>query len=102
MIDSIEDKEPQFIENLRREAIQEYNFRRNALIHEISRLEEDMMHNMVGEGKKNKDLGLSTTQINDLMKGYPDYLGCIGSDQILKFNIKPQCMFGFVMNTDPS
>ena len=35
------------------------------------------------------------------MKGYPEYLGCIASDEISRLRIKPQSRFGFVMNTDP-
>jgi hypothetical protein len=55
-----------------------------------------------GQGRKSKDLGLSTSEINKLMAGYSDYLGCIGSDQIGDLHIKPHSRFGFVMNTDPS
>lgn len=56
-----------------------------------------------GDGKrKYRDDGLSTGQINSLMRGYPYYLGCVGCDQILDFDVKPRSRFGFVMNTDPS
>ena len=46
--------------------------------------------------------GLDTSQINTLMRGYRDYLGCIGRDQIPTLRIMPGKRFGFVMNTDPS
>ena len=55
-----------------------------------------------GQGHVYDDgVGLSTTQINDLMHGYPDYIGCIASDEISTLHIKPHSRFGFVMNTDP-
>lgn len=74
--------------------------------------EEDNPSSMSGEGsrkssKKNEidEKGLSTVQINEIMKPYrPTYLGCIGSDQISSLipHVKPNSRVCFVMNTDPS
>jgi hypothetical protein len=55
-----------------------------------------------GEGRGNDDPGLSTDQINHLMKGYPEYLGCIARNEVNTLDIKPESRFGFVMNTDPN
>jgi hypothetical protein len=50
--------------------------------------------------KKGDDRGLSTFQIDNIMRKYPDYLGCIAIDEIGTLDIKPNTRFGFVMNTD--
>ena len=59
-----------------------------------------------GEGKDNSDKGLSTNQINQIMKSYgKEYLGCIGSDQIKTVilpKVKARSRICWVMNTDPS
>jgi hypothetical protein len=67
------------------------------------RLEEE---DLAGNGGKsvNKS-GLDTDQINEIMKPYrPEYLGCIGSDQIpsLISHVKPDTRVCWVMNTEPS
>lgn len=55
-----------------------------------------------GLGKRsNANEGLSTDQINLLMRDYPDYLGCVARDQINMLNIERGKRFGYVMNLDP-
>ena len=58
------------------------------------------------EGKHNTDKGLSTNEINMIMRPYgKEYLGCIGSDQIKSVilpKVKAHSRICWVMNTDPS
>jgi hypothetical protein len=72
--------------------------RRVALNRELEQIEQH------GQGRRrpNAEDGLDTNQINHLMRGYRDYLGCIGRDQVSTLRIRPGTRFGFVMNTDPS
>ncbi len=55
-------------------------------------------------GGKDASLGLSNIQIDNLLKSFPEYLGCIAHDEIPKLlpKIKPRSSGGFVINTDPA
>ena len=57
-----------------------------------------------GEDPLISEEGLSTTQIDSLMKRYPHFLGTIASNQLYDLIplIKPRTEFGFVMNLDKS
>jgi|GEM_PF-4772123 len=57
-----------------------------------------------GEGKNGDGQGLSTDQIEDMMKGYKGFLGCIPRDAIPSFyhKIKPHSRISWIMNTDGS
>lgn len=62
-----------------------------------------------GNGKaKSLMVGLYDSQIDDIMRGYPEYVGCISRDEIAKLNLPEKIgqpgngRFGFVYNTVPS
>ena len=77
-----------------------------------------IMEDMIVELKPQKDgrgnrkpsimVGLYDTQIDDMMRGYPEYVGCISRDEIDKLNLPEKIgepghgRFGFVYNTVPS
>jgi len=56
----------------------------------------------IGKGKSDDDKGLYDDQINEVMKRYPEYLGCIANDEIpsLLPKIKPMTRICFIINTD--
>jgi hypothetical protein len=47
-------------------------------------------------------VGLFDDQINDMLSGYPEYVGCISRDEIAKLDVPDSGRFGFVYNTVPS
>ena len=57
---------------------------------------------LTGKGKSSLMVGLSDAQINDMLRGYPEYMGCISRDEISKLNVPDVGRFGFVYNTVPS
>ena len=57
-----------------------------------------------GNGKVDRD-GMNTDQINKIMRKYPEFLGCIGSDQIddiILPQVKPRSRICWVQNTEQS
>ena len=63
--------------------------------------EDDDVQKGNGNMKMGKN-GLTNIQIDDFMKKYNGYLGCISSDEISTLDIKPKSKGGFIINTDPS
>lgn len=56
-----------------------------------------------GNRKPSIMVGLYDNQIDDMMRHYPEYMGCISRDEIGKLNIPDNISrFGFVYNTVPS
>ena len=61
-----------------------------------------------GKAKQSLMVGLYDTQIDDMMRGYPEYVGCISRDEIAGLNLPEKIgqpghgRFGFVYNTVPS
>ncbi len=45
--------------------------------------------------------GLDDAQIDNIMRKYPEYLGCIASDEIDLLDPTPRAINCFVINTDP-
>jgi hypothetical protein len=70
----------------------------------IKRDEEARKKQPTGAGKASRPLmvGLSDRQIDDMMRGYPEYMGCISRDEISRLNVPDVGRFGFVYNTVPS
>jgi hypothetical protein len=56
-----------------------------------------------GNGKTDDD-GMNTNDINQIMMKYPEYKGCIGSDQLslIEQKVKPHTRICWVMNTSKS
>jgi hypothetical protein len=65
---------------------------------------DDVQELQEGTGKVGAD-GMDTDQINKIMRKYPEYLGCIGSDQIHSIilpQVKPHSRICWVQNIEPS
>jgi len=57
-----------------------------------------------GLGKYSTDQGLSTNQINTIMKKHKNFIGTVPRDKVFKLKnyVKPGDSVGFVINTDPA
>ncbi|MDR3550896.1 MAG: hypothetical protein P4L31_05745, partial [Candidatus Babeliales bacterium] len=50
----------------------------------------------------NPELSISTLDVDQIMKKYPHFAGCVPSDYVLSVPIKPKTEFGIIINKDPS
>ncbi len=72
---------------------------------EVADDDDKIIGDLLGDGKGTYNEPLSNIQIDNMMNKYPEYLGCIASDQIISKilpQIKPKGRYCFVMNLDKS
>lgn len=83
----------------------------DTMIKEISRQQDEAERARFrgyGKAKQSLMVGLYDSQIDDMMRGYPEYVGCISRDEIAGLNLPEKIgepghgRFGFVYNTVPS
>jgi hypothetical protein len=115
LIDKVDPKEEQMlpletVEDEKKKAIERHNFldkkenRTSDEEDEVNRLFELYSNEILKGNGKTDDDGMNTNDINAIMGKYPEYKGCIGSDQlnlILK-QVKPHTRICWVMNTSKS